>query len=328
MPKSPASDDDAVPSAKGIFFRDFPVLIKPLPSPKRGAALSSANKCSPLGKACSGDPLAGSGGHGGGSGGGVDDPPDAGSHANNDEEESMDDDWDTFDCSTFGYDCHCPDNIRAKHAWRQPSLEPNWKEIQLNCDDIIYNAATDQVFQWRAYHPINGLIDCFPACISMKNINEELFVAGLCTGHFNSTNQKHFEQRFPSYGHGDPLLTYLSRVVQHALQYKFFLPPLQKLRPDHLLRSWEQGALPPCVRLAAVPMIPGILANCLQSKTVNLYCDSSYGAIVWANRNGYETFHQLALLAGHPSLSPFTITRDPPKQQADCDVAHHLEDWK
>jgi hypothetical protein len=27
-------------------------------------------------------------------------------------------------------------------------------------------------------------------------------------------------------------------------------------------------------------------------------------------------------------LSPFAVTRDPPKQLADCDVAHHLEDWK
>jgi hypothetical protein len=28
-------------------------------------------------------------------------------------------------------------------------------------------------------------------------------VASLCTGHFDSTNQKLFEQRFPSYSHGD-----------------------------------------------------------------------------------------------------------------------------
>jgi hypothetical protein len=31
--------------------------------------------------------------------------------------------------------------------------------------------------------------------------------------------------------------------------------------------------LPPWVRLAAVTMMPGILANCLWSKTANLYCD-------------------------------------------------------
>jgi hypothetical protein len=98
------------------------------------------------------------------------------------------------------------------------------------------------------------------------------------------------------------------------LQYKFFIPPLQKLRPDCLLGSWEQDALPPWVRLAAVTMMPAILANCLWSKTANLYCDSSYGAIVWANENGYEAFCQLASLAGHPSLSPFTFNRDPPKQ--------------
>jgi hypothetical protein len=125
-----------------------------------------------------------------------------------------------------------------------------------------------------------------------------------------------------------PLLTYLSHVVEHALQYKFFIPPLQKLRLDRLLGSWDQDALPPWVRLAAVTTMPSILANCLHSKTANLYCDSSYGAIVWANENGYETFRQLTSLAGHPSLSPFAITRDPPKQWADCDVAHHLEDWK
>jgi hypothetical protein len=162
----------------------------------------------------------------------------------------------------------------------------------------------------------------------MKYINEELFVASLRTGHFDSTHQKLFERRFPSYGHGDPLLTYLSCVMEHALQYKFFIPPLQKLRPDCLLGSWEQGALPPWVRLAAVTTMPGILANCLHSKTAHLYCDSSYGAIVQANENGYETFRQLASLAGHPSLSPFPVTRDPPKQRADRDVAHHLEDWK
>jgi hypothetical protein len=179
-PKSPASDDDAAPSAKGVFFRDFPVLIEPLPSQKRGAALSSTNKRSPSGKACSGDPCASSGGNGGGgggSGGGGGDPPDAGSRADDNEEESMHDACDTFDRSTFGYDRHRSDDIRAKHAWRQPSLEP-WKEIQLNRDDIIDDAATDQVFQWRAYHPINGLIDCFPARICMKYINKELFVAG------------------------------------------------------------------------------------------------------------------------------------------------------
>jgi hypothetical protein len=208
-PKSPANDDDAAPSSKGIFFHDFPVLIEPLPSQKRGSALSSTDKCSPLGKARSSDPRAGSGGNGGGGGGSDssgDDPPDAGSRADDDEEESMDDinpNWDNFDHSAFGYDRHCPDDIRAEHARRQPSLEPDWKEIQLNRDDIIYDAATNQVFQWRAYHPINGLIDCFPACIGMKYINEELFVASLCTGHFDSTNQKLFEQRFPSYSHGD-----------------------------------------------------------------------------------------------------------------------------
>jgi hypothetical protein len=238
VPKSPASDDDAAPSAKVVFFRNY--WIEPLSLPKCGAALSSANKCSPLGKARSGDPLAGSGGHGGGGGGsrgGGDNPPDAGSHAGNDDEDSMDDDWDTFDYSAFGYDRHCPDDIHAKHARCQPSLEPNWKEIQLNHDDIIYDAATNQVFQWRAYYPINGLIGCFPAHIGMKYINKELFVASLCTGHFDSTNQKLFEQRFPSYSHGHPLLTYLSCVVKHALQYKFFIPLLQKLRPDRLLGS-------------------------------------------------------------------------------------------
>jgi hypothetical protein len=329
--KSPASNDDAAPSTKGIFFHNFPVSIEPLPSQKRGSALSSANKRSPSGKASSGDPRDGSGengGGGGGSAGGGDDSPDASSCTNDNEEESMDDAWDTFDLSTFGYDHHHPDDIRAKHALRQPSLEPDWKEIQLNHDDIIYDAATVQVFQWRAYHPINCLIHCFPVHIGMKYINEELFVASLHTGHFDSTNQKLFEWRFPSYSHGDPLLTYLSHVVEDDLHHQFSIPPLQKLRPDRLLRSWEQGALPPWVRLAAVTMMPGILANCLWSKTANHYCDSSYGAIVWANENGYETFHQLVSLAGHPSLSPFDITRDPPKQRADCDVARHLEDWK
>jgi hypothetical protein len=129
----------------------FQSRFEPLPSQKRGATLSSTNKRSPSGKACSGDPCAGSGGNGGGgggSGGGGDDPPDAGSRADNDEEESMDDAWDTFDRSAFGYDRHRPDDIRAEHARRQPSLEPDWKEIQLNRDDIIYDAATDQVFQW------------------------------------------------------------------------------------------------------------------------------------------------------------------------------------
>jgi hypothetical protein len=43
-PKSPASDDDAAPSAKGVFFRNFPVSIEPLPSQNCGAALSSTNK--------------------------------------------------------------------------------------------------------------------------------------------------------------------------------------------------------------------------------------------------------------------------------------------
>ena len=66
VPKSPASDDDAAPSAKGIFFRNFSVSIEPLPSQKRGAALSSTNKRSPSGKACSGDPRTSSGGNGGG----------------------------------------------------------------------------------------------------------------------------------------------------------------------------------------------------------------------------------------------------------------------
>jgi hypothetical protein len=258
-------------------------------------------------------------------------PPDAGSRADDDEEESMDDinpNWDTFDHSAFGYARHRPDDIRAEHARRQqPSLEPDWKEIQLNHDNIIYDAATNQVYQWRAYHPINGLINCIPARIGMKYINEELFVASLCPGHFDSTNQKLFERRFPSYGHGDPLLTYLSHVVEHALQYKFFISPLQKLHPDGLLGSWEQGALPPWVRLAAVTTMPGILANCLGSKTANLYCDPSYGAIVRANQNGYETFRQIMSLAGHPSLSPFAVTRDPPKQRADCPskpVLHRL----
>jgi hypothetical protein len=31
-PKSPVNDDHAAPSTKGVFFRDFPVLIEPLPS--------------------------------------------------------------------------------------------------------------------------------------------------------------------------------------------------------------------------------------------------------------------------------------------------------
>jgi hypothetical protein len=106
---------------------------------------------------------------------------------------------DTFDHRAFGYNCHCPDDICAEHAWCQPSLEPDWKEIQLNRDDIIYDAATNQVFQWRAYHPINGLIDCFPARISIKYINEELFIVSLRTGQFDFTNQKLFERRFPSY---------------------------------------------------------------------------------------------------------------------------------
>jgi hypothetical protein len=111
----------------------------------------------------------------------------------------------------------------------------------------------------------------------MKYINEELFVVSLRTGHFDSTNQKLFERRFLSYGHGNPLLTYLSHIVEHALQYKIFIPPLQRLHPDCLLGSWEQGALPPWVRLAAVMTMPSILANCLQSKTVNLYCDPLFG---------------------------------------------------
>jgi hypothetical protein len=106
-----------------------------------------------LAKARSSDPCAGSGGNGGGSGGSGgsgDDPPYAGSRTDDDKEESMDDinlNWDTFDRSAFGYNRHCPDDIRAEHTRRQPSLEPDWKEIQLNRNDIIYDAATNQVFQ-------------------------------------------------------------------------------------------------------------------------------------------------------------------------------------
>jgi hypothetical protein len=75
-PKSPANDDEAAPRTKGVFFCDFPVSIEPLPSRKHGAALSNTSKCSPLGKARSSDPCAGSGGNdggGGGSGGSGDD---------------------------------------------------------------------------------------------------------------------------------------------------------------------------------------------------------------------------------------------------------------
>jgi hypothetical protein len=67
--KSPANDNNAAPRTKGIFFRDFPVSIEPLPSKKRGAALSSTSKRSPWGKARSSNPRAGSGGNGGGGGG-------------------------------------------------------------------------------------------------------------------------------------------------------------------------------------------------------------------------------------------------------------------
>jgi hypothetical protein len=135
-PKSPANDDDAAPSAKGVFFRDFPVSIEPLPSQKRGAALSSANKRFPSGKARSSDPRAGSGGNGGGgggSGGGGDDPPDAGSRADDDDEESMDDinlNWDTFDRIAFGYDrpvltTSVPNMLGASHPWSPTGRRSN-----------------------------------------------------------------------------------------------------------------------------------------------------------------------------------------------------------
>jgi hypothetical protein len=130
-PKSPASDDDLAPSAKGVFFRDFPVSIEPLPSRKCGAALSSANKRSPSGKARSGDPRAGSvgnGGGGGGSGGGEDDPPDAGSCTDNDEEESMDDDWDTLVPSAMIVTIlmtSVPNMLGTSHPWSPTGRRSN-----------------------------------------------------------------------------------------------------------------------------------------------------------------------------------------------------------
>ena len=138
---------------------------------------------------------------------------------------------------------------------------------------------------------------CFPARIGMKCINDDLFLASLRVGQpFDSTSQKLFARHFPTYNQGTPLLTYLSRIVDHAMQYRFFVPPLQKLRPDALLGDWKEGDLPPWVELSARTTMPGILAGCLRSKTANLIMDPSYSAIVRSNENGYESFRSLASL--------------------------------
>jgi hypothetical protein len=49
-PKSPASDDDAAPSAKGVFFHDFPVSIEPLPSQKTWSCFKQHKQALPFGQ--------------------------------------------------------------------------------------------------------------------------------------------------------------------------------------------------------------------------------------------------------------------------------------
>jgi hypothetical protein len=138
----------------------------------------------------------------------------------------------------------------------------------------------------------------------MKCINDDLFLASLRVGQpFDSTSQKLFARHFPTYNQGTPLLTYLSRIVDHATQYRLFVPPLQKLRPNALLGDWKEGDLPPWVALSARTTMPGILAGCLPSKTANLTVDLSFSVIVQSNENGCESFRSLSSLAGHPRLN-------------------------
>ena len=341
-----AAVDDDDRASRTVSFRGIPVDV----SPERARSLQS-NDHSRCSRHSSSIPLnggspGGNGGHGGGGGGG-------GGHDDNYDHDGADDDdddddddhgadgydrlsgnmndagWDSYDRDSFRYNRRNPADVRAAYANRPPTMEPDWRQIQLKVDDIVYDVSTNQVFAWHAYHDIYGQVMCFPARIGMKCINDDLFLASLRVGQpFDSTSQKLFARHFPTYNQGTPLLTYLSRIVDHAMQYRFFVPPLQKLRPDALLGDWKEGDLPPWVELSARTTMPGILAGCLRSKTANLIMDPSYSAIVRSNENGYESFRSLASLAGHPRLNAFADPVTPPTQRADCDVVQHLCDWK
>ena len=107
--------------------------------------------------------------------------------------------WDSYDRDSFRRDRRNPDDVRAAYANRRPTEEPDWRQIQLKVDDIVYDVSTNQVFAWHAYHDVYGRIKRFPARTGMKCINDDLFLASLRVGQqFDSTSQKLFERHFPA----------------------------------------------------------------------------------------------------------------------------------
>jgi hypothetical protein len=217
-----------------------------------------------------------------------------------------------------------------------------WTKARFNPDsaDAVIDPATGQFVPWCAHHPERGAIDCFPVPINNVFMIQDLFMTRFNSGpgavgylRYNPKYLKEFQDAFPPFGPEDVLkyFHWHNRLVTHASQYGFYIPPAHTLRAKEILGVWFLE-LPPHVQADTQNHFCHVLTGCLRKHMqTSVRTDHPFIAdiIQHGSDNGYKILHTLAQQAGqHPLLIRNPFDPSEPVQDNDTTVIQYVVAWQ
>jgi hypothetical protein len=217
-----------------------------------------------------------------------------------------------------------------------------WTKARFNPDsaDAVIDPTTGQFVSWCAHHPERGAIDCFPVPVNNVFMIKDLFMTRFNSGpgavgylRYNPKYLKEFQDAFPPFGPEDvsKYFHWHNRLVTHASQYGFYIPPVHTLRAKEILGVWFLE-LPPHVQADTQNHFCHVLTGCLRKHMqTSVRTDHPFIAdiIQHGSDNGYKILHTLAQQAGqHPLLIRYPFDPSEPVQDNDTTVIQYVVAWQ
>lgn len=243
--------------------------------------------------------------------------------------------WDSVQCTGFSYPLGLGPLLAHRSSTTPPSPRQGTTWHYYQCDvhdplDMVVDATSSTIVPWFAPRPNHGMLLHYPVRTSIIHLDKDLFLANMSNRGFDTKNQKHFQQNFPSFT-ADSLLDFpawWNRVVQHTQNYGGFIPPLHTLRHNCPLGLWFD-LLPLHIQAEVQTTFADLLASCLKSKSSGLTGSHAFLArLIRDNSNGYWILYALAHHAGaHPLLHQFPDLPHEPHQKSDMCLSDYTSAW-
>jgi hypothetical protein len=204
----------------------------------------------------------------------------------------------------------------------------------------VIDPSTGQFVSWCAHHPERGAIECFPVPINNVFMIKDLFMTRFNSGpaavsytRYNPKYLKEFQEAFPPFGSKDvqKYFHWHNRLVTHASQYGFYIPPVHTLHAKEILGVWFLE-LPPYVQANTQNHFCHVLTGCLRKQMqTSVRNDHPFitDIIQHGSDNGYKILHTLAQQAGqHPLLIQYPFDPLEPVQDNDTTVIQYVVSWQ